>query len=87
MQTEKSQRLLAVQAAKQAVIDAAKSQPEAFVKGMIKNPHLIYGIQDIADIFDILLSKGQHEQLTCLAGQVGVPKQARAILVAKLLFS
>lgn len=87
MQNEKSQRYAAVAAAKDAVISAAKNRPQDLMNGMLKNPHLLYGIQNIGEIFDILLEKGMGEQLNQLAGSVTLPKQARAILVAKLVFN
>lgn len=87
MQNEKSQRYAAVVAAKDAVISAAKNRPQDLMNGMLKNPHLLYGIQNIGEIFDILLEKGMSEQLNQLAGSVTLPKQARAILVAKLVFN
>lgn len=87
MQNEKSLRYAAVAAAKEAVISAAKNRPQDLMNGMLKNPHLLYGIQNIGEIFDILLEKGMNEQLNQLAGSVTLPKQARAILVAKLVFN
>jgi len=87
MQNEKSQSYAAVAAAKDAVISAAKNRPQDLMNGMLKNPHLLYGIQNIGEIFDILLEKGMSEQLNQLAGSVTLPKQARAILVAKLVFN
>lgn len=86
MLTEKSQRHVAVASAKEAVISAAKNRPQALMNGMLKNPNLIYGVQSIDEIFDILLEKGMREQLVQLAASTNLPKQARAILVAKLLF-
>jgi hypothetical protein len=87
MQNEKSQRYAAVAAAKDAVISAAKNRPQDLMNGMLKHPHLLYGIQNVGEIFDILLEKGMTDQLNQLAGSVTLPKQARAILVAKLVFN
>lgn len=86
MMNEKSQRYAAVAAAKEAVISAANNRPQDLMNGMLKNPHLLYGIQNVGEVFDILLEKGMTDQLTQLAGSVSLPKQARSILVSKLLF-
>lgn len=85
MHLVKATRQAAVKAAQDAFMEKVQKSPEKVMEGMLKAPHLLFGIQEIDKVFDVLLEKGMYDQLMQLADSRSLPKYIRPILVGKLL--
>lgn len=81
----KAYRKAAIDAAQSALLEKVRNNPEKVMEGLLKAPHLLYGIHDVDAIFDIMLEKGMYDKLVQLAGATSLPKAVRSILVSKLL--
>jgi hypothetical protein len=85
MRTESQLRKAAVESAKAVLLEKAAARPEELVEGFLKNPHLLSGVRDIGDLFDVLLKNGMYDKLLQLANASTLPRNVRTILVTKLL--
>lgn len=78
---------LAADRARSAVVAFAEKKPADLVRNLLANPCLAKELTDWPDIVEILIERGQADQLRTLldSRSLGMTSRARRVLVEKLV--
>jgi len=83
--SNRDQQRLKRDAHRNLITEKAKKYPDVFAKGLLLNSELMVGIQDIEEVFSILLNNGQKDTTEGLLRHPKTLKQAISVLASVLL--
>jgi len=83
--SENQSRIAAIDAARDAILERAEKDPARMMQGLLANPKLTFALKSFEDIIDILLAKGQKDDLVKLSKMAQTPPMQRSQLRKKLL--